>query len=280
MEAVTIHFAPTTGTEEEWNEAYARLADYFRSYRLHNRIRRTQLILETLRRAADAHAKDPVTHPDRACHRAGAADAARVARGDLQGHGADGLADRGVGPAGISPVRRAGPLAAFLSRPGNLPPDMTEAMRSAVRTSGPRLQISKMTPRAIDLGRSWQWRRTRLTPWGASCRCCATHCSLVFVVGVLWYVYWLLTNERTRPPATPRIWPRRKDCRRPASRAHAARRSSPSSSSARCLGTWLMYLVFWLRNGMRWYEIALLIVFVPLFTSSTPASGRRSSASG
>ena len=29
---------------------------------------------------------------------------------------------------------------------------MSEAMRSAVRTSGPRLQISKMTPRPIDLG--------------------------------------------------------------------------------------------------------------------------------
>src|SRR5712672_3045473 len=66
MDAVTVHFAPKTGTEEEWNEAYARLADYFRSYRLHNRIRRTQLILETLRRAAEAHERDssraPTTH--------------------------------------------------------------------------------------------------------------------------------------------------------------------------------------------------------------------------
>ena len=34
MEAVNIQFAPETGTEEEWNEAYARLADYFRSYQL------------------------------------------------------------------------------------------------------------------------------------------------------------------------------------------------------------------------------------------------------
>lgn len=63
MEAVNIQFAPATGTEEEWNEAYARLADYFRSYRLHNRIRRTQLILETLRRAAFAHAKNPSRTP-------------------------------------------------------------------------------------------------------------------------------------------------------------------------------------------------------------------------
>ena len=63
MEAVNIQFAPATGTEEEWNEAYARLADYFRSYQLHNRIRRTQLILETLRKAAEAHAKDPSRRP-------------------------------------------------------------------------------------------------------------------------------------------------------------------------------------------------------------------------
>ena len=41
MDGVSVNFAPKTGTEDEWNEAYARLADYFRSYRLHNRIRRT-----------------------------------------------------------------------------------------------------------------------------------------------------------------------------------------------------------------------------------------------
>jgi hypothetical protein len=63
MEAVNIQFAPETGSEEEWNEAYARLADYFRSYQLHNRIRRTQLILETLRRAAVAHKADPTRTP-------------------------------------------------------------------------------------------------------------------------------------------------------------------------------------------------------------------------
>jgi hypothetical protein len=34
----------------------------------------------------------------------------------------------------------------------NLPEDMAEAMRSAVRTSGPGMQVSKMTPRDIDLG--------------------------------------------------------------------------------------------------------------------------------
>ena len=63
MDAVSINFAPATGTDDEWNEAYARLADYYRSFRLHNRLRRTQLILETLQRAAKAHAIDPTRKP-------------------------------------------------------------------------------------------------------------------------------------------------------------------------------------------------------------------------
>jgi hypothetical protein len=33
-----------------------------------------------------------------------------------------------------------------------MPPEMSEAMRQAVRTSGPSLQVSKMTPRDMDLG--------------------------------------------------------------------------------------------------------------------------------
>ena len=65
MEAVNIQFAPATGTDQEWNEAYARLADFFRSYRLHNRIRRTQLVLESLRRASEAHAKNPTRKKQR-----------------------------------------------------------------------------------------------------------------------------------------------------------------------------------------------------------------------
>ena len=33
-----------------------------------------------------------------------------------------------------------------------MPEDMAEAMRSAIRTSGPGMQVSKMKPRDIDLG--------------------------------------------------------------------------------------------------------------------------------
>jgi hypothetical protein len=152
MDAVTIHFAPKTGTEEEWNEAYARLADYFRSFRLHNRIRRTQLILETLRRAADAHEKDPDRTPT-----AHAIEQARLMLHDWLAEIYTGMELTNAqieasGRLGFHLCDGPGRWPHFFIDRDNLPADMSEAMRSAVRTSGPRLQISKMTPRAIDLG--------------------------------------------------------------------------------------------------------------------------------
>lgn len=152
MEAVNIQFAPATGTEEEWNEAYARLADYFRSYQLHNRIRRTQLILETLRRAADAHRKDPSRTPT--------AHSIEQARLMMREWLAAIYSDLNLNEAQLEAAGRLGFHLSggparwpnFFLDKENLPRDMMEAMRSAVRTSGPGMQVSKMTPRDMDLG--------------------------------------------------------------------------------------------------------------------------------
>ena len=152
MEAVTIEFAPATGSEKEWNEAYARLADYFRAYRLHNRIRRTQLILTTLRLASQAHAREPKRPPTE--------HAIEQARRMMKGW----LLEIYEGiPMTETQVEATGRLGFFLSGGPDrwphffldrdtMPKDMAAAMRSAVQASGPSLQISKMTPRDIDLG--------------------------------------------------------------------------------------------------------------------------------
>lgn len=152
MEALNIQFAPATGTEEEWNEAYARLADYFRSYQLHNRIRRTQLILETLRRAAEAHARDPARSPTE--------HSIEQARQMLRDWLGAVYRDLNLSEAQLEATGRLGFYLSggparwphFFLDDENLPADMAEAMRSAVRTSGPGMQVSKMTPRDIDLG--------------------------------------------------------------------------------------------------------------------------------
>ena len=192
MDAVTIHFAPKTGTEEEWNEAYARLADYFRSYRLHNRIRRTQLILETLRRAAEEHGKDESRTPT-----AHAIEQARAMMHDWLGQIYQGmeLTDSQIeasGRLGFHLCDGPNNWPHFFIDRDNLPPDMSEAMRSAVRTSGPRLQISKMTPRAIDLGIIGDVAEDTFE--GGSTVLIRYSALLVVVGSVLYLVYWL-TNR-------------------------------------------------------------------------------------
>lgn len=192
MEAVTIHFAPKTGTEAEWNEAYARLADYFRSYRLHNRIRRTQLILETLRRAADAHEKNPGKSPT-----AHAIEQARLMLRDwlaqiYQGMELTGSQIEGTGRLGFHLCDGPSRWPHFFIDRDNLPEDMTDAMRTAVRASGPRLQVSKMTPRPIDLGIMSDSEDDESD--GGAFTFLRYPLLLSIIVGVLWYVYKLTTE--------------------------------------------------------------------------------------
>jgi hypothetical protein len=191
MDAVTIEFAPATGTEKEWNEAYARLADYFRSYRLHNRIRRTQLILTTLRLASEAHKKDPKRLPTE--H---AIEQARHLMKEWLGEIYEDL------QMTDTQIEATGRLGFFLSGgpdrwphffldKNTMPQDMAEAMRSSVRESGPGLQISKMTPRAIDLGLMSEVAEEGLDRFGR--HPVIRYSVLVLLIGtVLGYLYKLL----------------------------------------------------------------------------------------
>jgi hypothetical protein len=147
-----IDFSPSSGTQEEWNEAYARLADYFRSLRIHSRLHRTYLILETLKRAAKTHANHPGKSPTYvAMH-----EARRIQRTWMR---------EIIGDLNISEGRMdVNGRLAFLLCDGprrwphyfltkeNLPQDMVNGMRVRIEQSGPDLAVSSMVPRTIDLG--------------------------------------------------------------------------------------------------------------------------------
>jgi hypothetical protein len=191
MDAVTIEFAPATGSEKEWNEAYARLADYFRSYRLHNRIRRTQLILTTLGLASEEHAKDPSRSPTQ--------HAINQARRLMK----EWLEEIYAGiPMTDTQIEGTGRLGFFLSGGPDrwphffldketLPQDMAEAMRNSVRESGPGLQVSKMTPREIDLGLISNVAEDGLDRFGR--HPVVRYSVLIILIGVvLGYLYTLL----------------------------------------------------------------------------------------
>lgn len=150
--SLRLDFSPQSGTQEEWNEAYARLADYFRSLRIHSRLHRTYLILETLRRASVTHANHPGKTPTYvAMH-----EARRIQRNWMR---------EIIGDLNISEGRMdVNGRLAFLLCDGprrwphyfltkeNLPQDMVQGMRVRIEQSGPDLSVSSMVPRQIDLG--------------------------------------------------------------------------------------------------------------------------------
>lgn len=150
----TLHvdFSTSSGTQEEWNEAYARLSDYFRCLRIHSRLHRTYLVLETLKKAARTHAN----HPDKSPTHVALHEARRTQRSWMRAI---------IGDLNISEGRMdANGRLAFLLCDGprrwphfflsseNLPPDMVHGMRVRIEQSGPDLAVSSMVPRAIDLG--------------------------------------------------------------------------------------------------------------------------------
>jgi hypothetical protein len=262
MEAVNIQFAPATGTEEAWNEAYARLADYFRSYQLHNRIRRTQLILETLRKAAEAHAKDPTRTPT-----AHSIEQARLMLREWLGSI---YSDLNLSEAQLEATGRLGfHLAGGPSRwpqffldEQNMPDDMAEAMRSALRTSGPGMQVSKMTPRDIDLGMFTDVADDTFDRLG---RHPILRYSVLFVI-VVRRAGLSLFPLRMSAPIGSQTANIAMTAGMPPKHISRTRRATFFSlvGLGTIVGAWLSF-IFLSENGMRISEWALLLVFIPLY---------------
>jgi hypothetical protein len=152
MEQLQIDFTPKTGTAAEWNDAYARLADYFRAHRIHSRLHRTYLILETLKRAALTHEK----HPDQSPTAVAIHEARRMHRDWLRGI----IGDLNVAESRLDANGRLAFLLCdgpneypdFFLNSSDAPLEMLTAMRAPIQQSGPDLAVSSMVPRPIDLG--------------------------------------------------------------------------------------------------------------------------------
>ena len=153
MDRLHIDLAPTSGTPEQWNDAYARLADYYRAHRIHSRVHRTYLILETLRRAAQTHQR----HADKSPTEATIHEARRMHRAWLRTI----IGDLNVPEARLDANGRLSFLLCdgpnkypdyFIGEGTSPPPEMVEAMRKPIEQSGPDLAFSSMVPRPIDLG--------------------------------------------------------------------------------------------------------------------------------
>lgn len=144
-------FQPKTGTDDEWNEAFARVEDYFRAHRVHSRIHQSDLVYRILLRAAEKHAADPSVPPVTLAVR----EACSAIDGWLQHQiGEDGIDREKAARVGrVAFLLADGPVKhpeMFLDN--DLPEDVRIGMRMRLEQSGPNMDVSSMVGRGADLG--------------------------------------------------------------------------------------------------------------------------------
>ena len=138
---------------EEWNDAYAKVESYFNALRIRNRPLLGQLCLRVLERAQ----KRAPLEPERTATQ-------------LVAEEMDHIVTEWFAEVLLVPPTNAdqmlstrGRLALLLAdmpgkwqdqflRPGPWPEEFTDAMRETFLRAGPDFQLSKMTPRPLDLG--------------------------------------------------------------------------------------------------------------------------------
>ncbi len=137
----------------EWNAAYAKVESYFHALRIRNKPLLGQLVLRVLERAKRRAPTEP-----------------NLTATSLAAEEMDRIVTEWFSEVLQSPLTRAdqtlstrGRLALLLAdmpgkwqdqflRPGPWPEEFTSAMRETFLRAGPDFQLSKMTPRPLDLG--------------------------------------------------------------------------------------------------------------------------------
>jgi len=138
---------------DEWNAAYVKVENYFHALRIRNKPLLGQLVLRVLERA------------QRRAPAAPSCSATEIAGEEMDKLVTDWFADvLQTSPTGTDQMLSTrGRLALLLAdmpgkwqdqflRPGPWPQEFVEAMRESFFRAGPDFQLSKMTPRPLDLG--------------------------------------------------------------------------------------------------------------------------------
>jgi len=138
---------------EEWNAAYVKVENYFHALRIRNKPLLGQLVLRVLERAQRRALEDP----KRSATEIAAEEMDRIVT-DWFGQVLQ------ISPVGSEQtLSTRGRLALLLAdmpgkwqdqflRPGPWPQEFVESMRESFFRAGPDFQLSKMTPRPLDLG--------------------------------------------------------------------------------------------------------------------------------
>jgi hypothetical protein len=138
---------------DEWNAAYVKVENYFHALRIRNKPLLGQIVLRVLERAQ----RRAPAEPDRSATELAAEEMDHLVTAWF----AEVLQTSPVGTDQMLSTR--GRLALLLAdmpgkwqdqflRPGPWPKEFVEAMRESFFRAGPDFQLSKMTPRPLDLG--------------------------------------------------------------------------------------------------------------------------------
>ena len=138
---------------EEWNAAYTKVESYFHALRIRNKVLLGRLVIQVLKRAMHR----AVTEPQRPTTELAAEELdllvtewfAQVLQESAAG--ADHLLTT-RGRLALLIVDMPGKWQDQFLRPGPWPEAFVKAMREAYLRAGPDFQLSKMTPRPLDLG--------------------------------------------------------------------------------------------------------------------------------
>jgi hypothetical protein len=138
---------------DEWNGAYAKVENYFHALRIRNKPLLGQLVLRVLERAQQRAPSEP----NRSATQLAAEEMDRIVTGWFSEvlQSPPTKADNTLSTRGRLALLMAdmpGKWQEQFLRPGPWPEEFTSAMREAFLRAGPDFQISKMTPRPLDLG--------------------------------------------------------------------------------------------------------------------------------
>ena len=138
---------------EEWNAAYVKVENYFHALRVRNKVLLGQLVLRVLDRAMNRAPAEP----ERSATQIAAEEMDHLVTGwfaeVLQSPSTkDGQTLSTRGRLALLLADMPGKWQEQFLRPGPWPEEFTTAMREAFLRAGPDFQLSKMTPRPLDLG--------------------------------------------------------------------------------------------------------------------------------
>jgi len=138
---------------EEWNDAYAKVESYFHALRIRNKVLLGRMVIHVLKRAMRRATQEPQR------------PTTELAAEEMDLVLTEWFAQVLQEPAGGADhmLTTRGRLALLLAdmpgkwqeqflRPGPWPEEFVRSMREAYLRAGPDFQLSKMTPRPLDLG--------------------------------------------------------------------------------------------------------------------------------